>query len=128
MRAQMRESKNYNAYGRDSDGGLLYVGGVVNGKWDEDAPERELLHEGDAPVEVSFPDGPEGKHVEYYACKGTNNGNGKRIKKGNETRTLTVKITEGFYRQVKVYSGERGLKMRDVVIGALEKLIGKKEQ
>ena len=66
MRAQMRESKNYNAYGRDSDGGLLYVGGVVNGKWDEDAPERELLHEGDAPVEVSFPDGPEGKHVEYY--------------------------------------------------------------
>lgn len=46
----------------------------------------------------------------------------------DKTRTLTVKIEEGFYRQVKVYSGERGLKMRDVVIGALEKLIGKKEQ
>ena len=45
----------------------------------------------------------------------------------DKTRTLTVKIEEGFYRQVNDYSGVRGLKMRDVVIGALEKLIGKTE-
>lgn len=60
--------ENYNAYERDSDGGLLYVGGVVDGRWDEDAPERVPLCEGDAPAEIDFPDGPEGNHVEYYHC------------------------------------------------------------
>ena len=68
LTVKMRESKNYNAYERDSDGGLLYVGGVVDGRWDEDAPERVPLCEGDAPAEIDFPDGPEGNHVEYYHC------------------------------------------------------------
>lgn len=62
------QNENYNAYERDSDGGLLYVGGVVDGRWDEDAPERVPLCEGDAPAEIDFPDGPEGNHVEYYHC------------------------------------------------------------